>query len=293
MIASLFIGYLGNSIYQYVTLFYTGAVIPFAAKDLILSSGMGLKNTIDLHGTFYQSLDGLIEVKFFMLLLVVGLILLGLNVYRIKKGDSKYDKTKVMMGTFLSSVITLISGMIMFVSVLPHEFKVLKNLNFPLVTGLLICVLLVLYTLLPYTKFGQAIQSTGLGQTDVKSKLKTKQIRILVIIISTVLAAFGQLISLQNIGIMATYGSHRSIGLFGLGALIIGGASLKKATVWHALVGLLLYQGFMIVSMPVFYDLFSGNSAEVYRSILLNGVYVYAFTMTLKSKHESNTLLDV
>lgn len=293
MITSLFIGYIGGNIYQYILLFLIGAVIPLTATDLILSSGVGLKNTIDLNGTLYQSLDGLIKMKFFILLLIIGLVLLALNIYLLKKNNPKKNKIKIIPGIVISSIISLISAFIMLVSVLPQKILELKQIEFPVITGLLISALILCFLMMPRTKFGKDIILIGSDQNvEISSKRKSK-LRIIAIVISTVLAALGQIIYSQGTGVMMTFGSYQSIGLFSIAILIIGGASLKKATVWQALIGLFLYQGFMIIFIPVFSDIFSPNLAGIISSIIMNGVYLYAFTMTIKNNNKSKSLLDI
>ena len=64
--------------------------------------------------------------------------------------------------------------------------------------------------------------------------------RVLAIVISTVLAGFGQIIYLQNIGTMNTYNSHEQIGMFSIAALLIGGASAVKASIPNAITGIIL-----------------------------------------------------
>ncbi|MGC9490194.1 MAG: hypothetical protein ACP5CD_03090 [Thermovirgaceae bacterium] len=68
------------------------------------------------------------------------------------------------------------------------------------------------------------------------------------IILSTVLAGIGQVIFLQNLGNINTYGSHVQVGTFAVAAILIGGASVSKATIGQALLGTLLFHTLFIVS---------------------------------------------
>lgn len=72
--------------------------------------------------------------------------------------------------------------------------------------------------------------------------------RVLAIVISTVLAGFGQIIYLQNIGTMNTYNSHEQIGMFSIAALLIGGASAVKASIPNAITGIILFHMMFIIS---------------------------------------------
>ena len=71
----------------------------------------------------------------------------------------------------------------------------------------------------------------AIGQDIEVSKasgIATDRTRILAIVISTVLAAIGQIIFLQNIGTMNTYNSHEQIGMFAIAALLIGEQLFQK-----------------------------------------------------------------
>jgi simple sugar transport system permease protein len=72
--------------------------------------------------------------------------------------------------------------------------------------------------------------------------------RIIAIIISTVLACFGQIIFLQNIGTLNTYNSHDQAGMFAIAALLIGGATVSKASIPNVFVGVILFHLMFVVS---------------------------------------------
>jgi simple sugar transport system permease protein len=80
------------------------------------------------------------------------------------------------------------------------------------------------------------------------SGINVDRVRIIAVILSTILAGLGQVIFLQNLGNINTYGSHVQVGTFAVAAILIGGASVKKATVGQALLGTLLFHTLFIVS---------------------------------------------
>lgn len=281
MITSFFLNYLGNGIYQFIFLFLIGAVIPLIPSDLILSSGVGLRNSIDLKDTLLHSVDGLFQVPFFLLLIIIGFIFIIFNVYQLVKDNTNFDKVKVYSRIIISAVVIFISSMIMYIDALPNNIRALKNLKLPLITWVLIGALVVFNIMINRTKIGKAFISVGLNQQNSNdSGIHVSKVRIIAILISTVLASWGQIIFLQNTGVLITYGSHQSIGFFAVLALIVGGASIRKASVGQALLGVILVQGFIIVSLPVASELFSGNLSEILRTIIMNSVFLYAFTMT-------------
>ena len=72
--------------------------------------------------------------------------------------------------------------------------------------------------------------------------------RIIAILISTILACYGQIIFLQNIGTMNTYNSHEQAGMFAIAAILIGGASVSRATITNVFVGVILFHLMFVVS---------------------------------------------
>src|SRR2546427_3056890 len=72
--------------------------------------------------------------------------------------------------------------------------------------------------------------------------------RVIATVLSTVLAAWGQLLFLQNIGTLNTYSSHEQVGMFAIAALLVSGATVTHATVGQALLGALLFHTLFVVS---------------------------------------------
>lgn len=272
MISSLFIGYAANGLYQFVFLFLFGGIIPIKASELVLSSGTGIRNTIDLKSTLFKSLDGILELPFFGLLFVASIICLIFFVIKLRKNKSFMNIASILS----SSLCLIISGLIMYSSWLPYKVTRLKTIKLPILSVIIILAIILCYKFLLKDRISHAIIEAN------NSHISSKKMRIKVIVLSTVLAAWGQIIYLQNLGIVNTYGSHRSISLFAISALIIGGATLKHATVKHAIVGLILTQAFYIITLP----LIGGNLSSIVQTIIMNGVYVYVFTTKYsKSNH--------
>jgi simple sugar transport system permease protein len=80
------------------------------------------------------------------------------------------------------------------------------------------------------------------------SGIAVERTRIIAIVISTMLAAFGQIIFLQNIGTMNTYNSHEQTGMFSIAALLIGGATVSKASIANVFIGVTLFHLMFVVS---------------------------------------------
>jgi simple sugar transport system permease protein len=97
MITGMILGFFANGIYQFTFLLMTGPVIPLRNERILLPTGVGLRNTIDLVGT-KQRLDELIRpglpflgLKLFIpvaTLAVIGLLCIAIRWYlRTKSGQ--------------------------------------------------------------------------------------------------------------------------------------------------------------------------------------------------------------
>ena len=91
------------------------------------------------------------------------------------------------------------------------------------------------------------------GKPDFKSQIicrrDNKELKtITAIVISTLLACYGQIIFLQNIGTINTYSSHEQTGIFAIAALLIGGATVAKAGIANAFIGVLLFHLMFVIS---------------------------------------------
>jgi len=99
------------------------------------------------------------------------------------------------------------------------------------------------------TKLGQDMRAVGQDmQVAATAGINVDRTRTLSIVISTVLACFGQIIFLQNIGTINTYNSHDQVGTFAIAALLIGGASVAKATIPNVFIGITLFHLTFIVA---------------------------------------------
>lgn len=131
------------------------------------------------------------------------------------------------------------------------------------------------------TKLGQDMKAIGQDMEVAKTAgIDVERTRIIAIVISTVLAGFGQIIYLQNIGTMNTYNSHEQIGMFSIAALLVGGASASRATIVNAISGIFLFHMLFIVSPMAGKELMgSAQIGEYFRVFVSYGVV--ALTLVL------------
>ena len=131
------------------------------------------------------------------------------------------------------------------------------------------------------TKLGQDMRAAGQDRAvSGAAGIPVEQTRIVAIIISTVLAGIGQIIFLQNLGTINTTSSHEQIGMFSIAALLIGGASVTKASIPNVIVGVILFHLLFLVSPMAGKNLIgSGMLGEYFRQFVSYGVIALALVL--------------
>ncbi len=339
MIAGLILGYFADGLYQLLFLVIIGGVIPVDNPTIIISGGVGVKNTIDLTNNLKYSIDSvrmldLITILFYGMLLItaVKVILHFLKKYNFKRSDAiNFGSIAVIFGlsyipvierwlfsdrlellqvlTIALIIISLLQvykivkeklisknaqfsltrpiatiimcGIIYGLTYIPKIEEVLLAVRIPLLPFILIALLCLFNQKILETRLGQNMRTVGQSQSvAMASGINVDQIRVIAMIISTVLASWGQLIYLQNIGTFSTYGAHTQIAQFAIAALLVGGASVQKATNRQALIGVLLFHTLFIVAPQAGKNLFdNAQLGEYFRVFVSYGVIALSLAM--------------
>ena len=133
-------------------------------------------------------------------------------------------------------------------SISPGE-EISQLLPIPAVSLLVIIGFCLFHTYFLRTKLGQDCRSVGQSQPIANaSGINVDRTRIIATMISTVLAAWGMIVYLQDMGTVSAYTAQRQIGMFAVAALLVGGATAAKASAKNAVVGLILFHSMFIVS---------------------------------------------
>lgn len=290
MITSMILGYLANGIYQFVYIVLIGTLIPFPDKEMMNDSGVGIKSSLGFEGNFKYSLTGLWNTNLKNFVLIAGIVLilaaafyLGLILYRKKK---KQIPVSIPRLAGAAAVIAVSIFLIAF-----SRFNAAVGMVFQLVTfpvSALICILLLCLfnTWIFKTKLGHDFLAVGRDQhVAAVAGINVDRTRIIALILSTVCAAWGQIIRLQDIGTMNTYSAHEQIALLSVAALLVGGATVTKATNKNAVLGVILFHAMFAVSPQVGTALFSDNQVgEYFRVFLAYGIIFVALAMNAVQK---------
>lgn len=354
MIGGLVLGYFADGLYQLLFLFIFGGIIKMNNSTLMIPTGIGVKNTIDLKDTVKYALDTvpmltIVEVLFYVVLVllvcsaafklakkqavkwkslilkaaaaaaVYGLTFIG-PVERFLSADRLLLLSAVELGC-LTVVLWQIYGLAKWkiqstrggkdggpetfsvqkavayvvlaavvygLTYVPMLYNVLIAVRLPVMTYLCIGALCCFNNLLMKTRLGQNMRTVGQSRTVANAAgIDVDKTRIIAMIFSTVLAGWGQLIFLQNVGTVSTYGAHTQVGQFAIAALLVGGASVQKATNKQAILGIILFHTLFIVSPLAGKELF-GDAVigEYFRVFVSYGVIAMALAMHAWKKPE-------
>lgn len=130
------------------------------------------------------------------------------------------------------------------------------------------------------SKTGIALRAAGDNpRFAAASGIDVDKNRIIGTVISTVIGAIGIIVYSQSYGFLSLYLDPLYMAFPAVAAVLIGGASTRKAKISHAIIGVFLFQGILTVALPVANQMFpEGNLSEVLRMIVQNGIILYALT---------------
>lgn len=348
MIGGLVLGFFTDGLYQLFFLYIVGGILPIHNSTLMIDTGIGVKNTIDLKDTIKYALDTvsmlhIIQVGVYLIIIfsIISLIIklikhqnlnwkqylqlfiaLGaiysLTLLPITKPFLATERLQLIyavewiclgailwqVATFLhyrlnlnrswnwrkALVITLIIGFIYSLTYIPSIYKTLIYVQIPVLTYLCIAALCLFNIILMKTRLGQNMRTVGQSRTVARAAgIDVDYTRIMATIFSTVLASWGQLIFLQNVGTFSTYGAHTQVGQFAIASLLVGGASVQKATSKQALLGVVLFHTLFIVAPLAGKELF-GNAmiGEYFRVFVSYGVIAMTLALHAWKKIDPN-----
>jgi simple sugar transport system permease protein len=171
------------------------------------------------------------------------------------------------------------------------------GIRFPLANYLVIFFLCLFILWFKRTKLGQDMRAVGQDERVAHAAgIPVERTRIVAIIMSTILACLGQIIFLQNMGNMATYNAHKQTGFFAAAAILVGGASVTRATISNVFIGTLLLHLMYIVVPRAGTNLFgSAMIGEFFRdafsyAIIALALVIHAWRKRAKAEQERSLL---
>ena len=246
MVTSYILGFFINGVYQMVVLYLMGWIIPITNPTLLLSRGYGVRNAVSLAG-IRGVLDNLIPA-----------VIAGTESTKQFLSVQGGGAFVVMQLPFLQGAIRIPLGTLIVIG--------------------LFCAFIVWFR---KTKLGQDMRAIGQNQAVADSAgIPVNRTRIIAIVISTVLACYGQIIYLQNMGTLNTYNSHDQAGMFSIAALLIGGASVSRASIANVFVGVILFHLMFIVAPMAGKNLIGeAQIGEYFRVFVSYGIIAIALVL--------------
>jgi simple sugar transport system permease protein len=274
MITSMVLGFFATGLYQFTFLFLLGGVVKINAPDLMLTNGIGVRNTIDLLGMKYALENITIfgvntKVDIFIAVAICAGIAIAYSAFKLIR---RIKAPRTELAKIAAAAIVVVLCLTLRDRDAFKQYKILVRV--PLVSFFITAAVCMAITALMKTKIGQDMRSVGhsLSVSSVAG-IDVNKTRNVATCISTVLAAIGQIIFLQNLGNLNTYNAHENVGMFAAAALLIGGASVERATIGQALIGTTLFHLLFNVSPQAGRNIFGDSIiGEYFRVCIVYGV---------------------
>ena len=337
MISGMVLAYFADGLYYLLFLFILGGVIPINNETLMISGGVGVKNTIDLTGNLKYSLDNISMLILVRTILTLYFIVSFANLWVRKNKEGRTiqiiklvlipitfgitfipmvsqfmgtDRLLLLDAITIACVIAIIYAVVKLISIrfiqkdkdtdinrlisilivavisygltyIPAIYDIALAVYLPVCTYAAIILLCGFNRWLLSTRLGQNMRTVGQSRTVANSAgINVNKTRIIAMCLSTVLASWGQIIYLQNLGTFSTYGAHTMVGQYAIAALLVGGASVQKANNKHAILGVILFHTLFVVAPLSASNLFgSALIGEYFRVFICYGVIALSLAM--------------
>ena len=167
--------------------------------------------------------------------------------------------------------------------VISSSGKIMYEFVFPTGEILFVGLTALLMWVFMRTKTGTAMTAVGSNPDYARAGgISVDKMRAISVIISTFLGAIGIIVYQQSFGFIQLYLGPLYMPFSAIAAILIGGASVNKATMVNVLVGTFLFQGLLTMTPSVINSALNSDMSEVVRIIVSNGIILYALTRKTK-----------
>lgn len=160
------------------------------------------------------------------------------------------------------------------------EIEVSASASIPVGLILFVLLLCVLMALFQRSHLGIVMKTAGSNPRYAKAiGINVNRMRCTGMMISSALAAIGIQVYAQSYGFMEYYAAPLKIAFTAAAAVLIGGATNRKASVANVIIGTVLFQGLLTIALPVANQILPESSlSEIVRIVISNGIILYALT---------------
>lgn len=160
-----------------------------------------------------------------------------------------------------------------------HRILEIGHSEFPLGEIFMFAVLAFVIWVFFRTKSGLAMKAVGANEKFARAAgVNIDKVRIKSVVLSSVLAAVGIIIYQQSFGFIQLYLAPFYMAFPAIAAILIGGASVNKATIVNVIIGTFLFQGILTMTPSVVNAIIQTDMSETIRIIVSNGMILYALT---------------
>ena len=153
------------------------------------------------------------------------------------------------------------------------------NIEIPTGSLLVFALLAFLMWAFLHTKTGTAMTAVGSNPAFARAAgINVDRTRMLSVIMSTWLGAMGILMYQQGFGFIQLYNAPNNLTMPTVAAILIGGASVNKASIPNVIIGTILFQGIVTMTPTVMNSAIHMDMSEVIRIIASQGMILYALT---------------
>lgn len=200
-----------------------------------------------------------------------------------------HDSLKLPRGYGIRNTVSLLSMRQSLDNLLAVQ---VGGVKIPVLTLLIIGLACLFIVWFRKTKLGQDMRAVGQDMEVARDAgINVERTRVISMVISTVFAGFGMIIYLQNVGNFPTYTAHTQIGMFAIAALLVGGASVDRASIGNVFLGVILFHTMFIVT-PKTGAAITGDSmiGEYFRVFVSYAVITLALVMYESKKRKNKSL---
>ena len=286
MITGMITGFFANGIYQLFFLVLIGTLIPMKDDRIMIYNGIGIKDTLKFEDSVANALDNIWKVRLdriYWVFVLLGMVCLGILIWKTREEKAPgYRNRLAVYGAWEAALLVVLALCLWNGDVQ----MALKFTSIPMVPLILMVLMGLMVNIVLKTKLGQDFRAIGTSQkVAAASGIDVDRTRIVAIILSTILAAWGQIIFLQNIGNFNTYSSHEKVSLFAVAAILVGGASTRKATVKQCIIGIILFHTLFVIA-PLAGKALLNDAAygEYFREAISYGVITLSLVLHISSR---------
>ncbi|MDR0719811.1 MAG: ABC transporter permease [Treponema sp.] len=133
------------------------------------------------------------------------------------------------------------------------------------------------------SRTGTALTAVGSNPDFARaSGVSVNRCRIIGVMLSSIYGAIGILCYQQGFGFIQLYNAPLYMAFPAVAAVLLGGASVNKASILNVVVGTFLFQSILTMTPSVINNVLKTDMSEVIRILISNGMIIYALTRRTK-----------